>query len=147
VFHIKNIESGDIIEVADYPKLKDGVWECGNRRFIDDDGTRYEVIEAEPQPTVDKHITRLAFRKRFTQAEKIDIEMASIDDPAAPIDARKQAAALRVDLRDTDSATHIDLARQDTREGVIGLELFGLIGQGRAFAILDAEIQPEERPQ
>jgi hypothetical protein len=96
---------------------------------------------------VDRCVTRLAFRKRFTQGEKIAIELAALDDPAAPQEQRTRAAALRVDMKDTDAATYIDLDRQDTREGVLALELLGLLDEGRALEILDAEIQPLERPQ
>ena len=35
----------------------------------------------------------------------------------------------------------------DTRAGVEFLESVGLLAVGRATVILDAEIQPEERPQ
>lgn len=135
------------------------LWVSGDVRLYDQDLAVEQVAVDEPEgmdfqrnslppppPAPDLLVTRLAFRKRFTQAEKIAIEMASLDDPAATMDRRTQSAALRVDLRDTDSATFIDLARQDTREGVLALELFGLLGQGRAFEILDAEIQTEERP-
>lgn len=148
MYKIVHIESGNVQECPQKPVWVNGIWECGEFRIADEAQKEFEVIEPDPiPPVVDKRITRLAFRKRFTQAENIDIEMAAIDNPGATIDERKRAAALRVDLRDTDSATHIDLARQDTREGVIALELFGLIGQGRAFEILDADINPAERPQ
>lgn len=109
---------------------------------------RLSDYEIEGVPVViDRRVTRLAFRKRFTQAEKIAIELVALDDPAAPQEQRTRAAALRVDMKDTDSATFIDLDRTDAREGVRALELLGLLDDGRALEILDAEIQPEERPQ
>lgn len=94
----------------------------------------------------DTRITRLAFRNRFTMPEKTALEMAAIDNPAAAMSARQQSAALRATLTDTAAATFIDLARPDTRAGVQMLEALGLLAEGRALEILDAPIQPEERP-
>ena len=94
----------------------------------------------------DTRITRLAFRNRFTQAEKVALELAALDDPAAPMAQRQQAAALRATLSDTAAATFIDLIRADTRAGVQMLEAAGLLAAGRAPEILDAPVTPEERP-
>lgn len=93
----------------------------------------------------DTRVTRLAFRNRFTSAEKATMEMAALDDPAAPMAQRQQAAMLRANLADTAAATFIDLARAETRSGVQSLEAGGLIGVGRAAEILDAPVTPEER--
>ena len=93
----------------------------------------------------DTRITRLAFRNRFTQAEKVMLEIASLDDPTAPMPQRQQAAALRATLSDTAAATFIDLIRADTRAGVQMLETAGLLAAGRALEILDAPVTPEER--
>ena len=94
----------------------------------------------------DSRITRLAFRNRFTQPEKIALEMAALDDPTAAMSARQQAAALRAYLADVGAATFIDLQRPDTRAGVQMLERVGLLQAGRALAILESAIAPEERP-
>ena len=91
-------------------------------------------------------ITRLAFRNRFTQAEKVALEFASMDNPAATMEQRQQSAAIRVYLADVAASTFIDLQRADTRAGVQLLESVGLIGTGRALEILDTPIAPEERP-
>lgn len=72
--------------------------------------------------------------------------MASIDNPAASTEMRLLAASLRVDMRDSDSATYIDLSRTDTIEGVTALETYGIIGVGRAVIILTTPIQQVERP-
>lgn len=40
----------------------------------------------------DTRITRLAFRNRFTSAEKMALELAALDDPTAPMTQRQQAA-------------------------------------------------------
>jgi hypothetical protein len=91
-------------------------------------------------------ITRLAFRNRFTQAEKVALELAALDDPAATMAQRQQAAAIRVHLADVAASTFIDLGRADTRAGVQALEAGGLIGVGRALEILDAPVEVHERP-
>ena len=98
-----------------------------------------------PSPAdVARRITKLAFRNRFTKAEKAGIEFAALDDPTAPIAQRQQAAALRADLKDQEQATFIDLDDEDTRTGVLTLEAAGLIAAGRAVEILDAPVQDKE---
>ena len=82
-------------------------------------------------------ITKLAFRNRFTAAEKVTIEIASLDNPSATIEQRQMAASLRVYVADVQSSTFVDLARSDTRAGVQSLETNGIIGVGRAAEILD----------
>lgn len=90
-------------------------------------------------------ITKLAFRNRFTQAEKVMLEIASLDNPAAPMAQRQQAAALRATLADIASASYIDLTRPDTRDGVLALESAGLLATGRAAAVLDSPVVDSER--
>lgn len=106
--------------------------------------------EAFAPPTeeaaADRRVTRLAFRNRFTQAELVALELASIDNPAGTAEQRQQAASLRVMLANLQAATFIDLDRADTRTGVLQLEQAGLLGAGRALAILDAPVQDVERP-
>lgn len=82
-------------------------------------------------------VTVLAFRNRFTQAEKIAIDLASIDNPNGTSQQRQLAAMLRVMNADIAVATFIDLSRADTRAGVQALETYGIIGAGRASTILD----------
>lgn len=91
-------------------------------------------------------ITRLAFRNRFTQAEKVALEIAALDDPAAPMAQRQLSAAIRASMADTAAAAFIELGRPDTRAGVQMLEAGGLLAAGRALEILDAPIQSHERP-
>ena len=93
----------------------------------------------------DTRITRLAFRNRFTQPEKVMLELAGLGDPAAPMPQRQQAAAIRVYLADVAASTFVDLARADTRAGVQALEAGGLLAAGRALAILDAPVEAHER--
>ncbi|MBP7501170.1 MAG: hypothetical protein KA784_00120 [Aquabacterium sp.] len=96
-----------------------------------------EQAPAPVAPTPPVKITCLAFRNRFTQAEKVAIEIASLDIPAAAMQQRAMAAALRSSQKDVDAAEYIDLSRADTRAGVLTLEQAGLIAAGRALAILD----------
>lgn len=95
-------------------------------------------------PPAPAKITKLAFRERFTSSEKITIELASIDVPNGTMDARAAAAQMRVWLEDIDAAQFIDLRYQPTRDGVQALEAYGLIGTGRAAAILDTEPTADE---
>lgn len=86
---------------------------------------------------ISRHITVLALRNRFTTAEKVAIDLASIDNPAASPEQRQLSAMLRVMNADIAAATYIDLNRPDTRAGVQALETYGIIGPGRALQILD----------
>lgn len=105
---------------------------------------RYEngVLALAP----DTRITRLAFRNRFTQPEKVMLELAALDDATAPMAQRQQSAAIRVYLADVAASAFVDLARADTRAGVQALEAAGLLAAGRSLAILDAPVEAHERP-
>lgn len=91
-----------------------------------------------PPVIATRHITRLAFLSRFTDAEAVAIDLASIG-------ATVPAASMRRYLNKVNAATFIDLDRPETRAGVLALEAAGVLAAGRALAILDAPIQPEER--
>ena len=101
-----------------------------------------------PLTQTSARITRLAFRNRFTQAEKVALELAALDNPSAPMAQRQQSAALRAHLKDLDAASWVDLTRPETAAALQMLEASGLIGEGRAAAILDMDsITDIERPQ
>lgn len=109
------------------------------------------VVEVNPDGSiegsstqVEAKITKLAFRNRFTQAEKVAIEIAALDDPAKPMAQRAQSAALRASQADIQAATFIDLNREDTRTGVQMLESAGLLAAGRAEVILDTVPSEQE---
>lgn len=89
------------------------------------------------QPTNHK-ITRLAFLNRFTDAEAVAIDLASIG-------STEQAAYLRRYMSKVNAAQFIDLNRPDTRSGVIALEAARLLAAGRALEILDTIVKPEEQ--
>ena len=96
-----------------------------------------EWIAANSAANTKTKLTVLAFRNRFTQAEKVAIDLSSFDNPAAPIEQRQMAAMLRVFMADLHAATFVDVSRPDTRAGVQQLEAYGIIGPGRAAVILD----------
>jgi hypothetical protein len=108
------------------------------------DGSRLGKIYADgvftqPEPiAAPRHITQLAFLNRFTDAEAIGIDLASIGSTT-------QAATMRRYLNKVNAAEFIDLDRADTRAGVQALEAAGALAVGRATTILDAEVQPTER--
>lgn len=91
-----------------------------------------------------RKVTRLAFNQRFTQEERVTIDLASIDNPAADMPSRQLSAALRDMRLQVNSATFIDLDRPDTRAGVQQLEAFGILAPGRALEILDTPLTEEE---
>lgn len=104
---------------------------------------RYEYGALVLAPDV--RVTRLAFRNRFTSAEKMALELAALDAPTAPMPQRQQAAAIRAYLADVASASFINLADPGTRAGVQALEAGGLLAAGRATVILNAPVTPSER--
>ena len=93
--------------------------------------------EPEPDPDLLKKITQLAFISRFTDAEAIALDLASIG-------ATVEAASIRRYMQKINAATFIDLERADTIAGVNQLEAAGLIGPGRAEVILTAPITEQE---
>lgn len=114
---------------------------------VAEDGT-LTLLEPEPEPgtpsTPTRAITYWAFRKRFTHAERVGLELAALDDPTATPAARQAAAAVRVYLADAAAARWIDLGDEDTRLGAQALEAMGLLAVGRAVEILDAPVLPAE---
>ena len=109
------------------------------------------VIRGEEIPHADlgaplRRVSTLAFRRRFTKAERIAIEWAAVDRADQSLAQRQQAAALRATLADQNAAKFIDLDDDGTVTGVQDLEAMGLIEPGRAAQILNSPIQPEELP-
>lgn len=102
------------------------------------DGTVFTAPTPVEVPQ-DWRITRLAFLSRFTDAEAIGIDLASQG-------ATVEAAAMRRYQKKVDNAIYIDLSNAETRLGVIALEDVGLLADGRSDVILNAPVQPHERP-
>lgn len=106
----------------------------------------YVAPELPPRaaPDYGKVITQLAFRSRWTKAEKVGVEQAA----DASVD-------VRVALKDQEAASAINLQDPRTRNGVIDmtamLEQMGVIPQGeagtRAVEILDAPVSWHELPE
>ena len=98
-------------------------------------------FEPGPPPVIpaERNVSRKAFLSRFTDAEAIDIDLASMG-------ATREAATVRRYLSKVNAAQQIDLADDETRTGVQALEAAGLLQPGRALVILDAPIEPKELP-
>lgn len=99
-----------------------------------------------PEPVVQVRITLLAFRKRFTPAEKVAIELAALHNAALAVDhpSNLMAAGLRAAMGDQRDAQFIDLRDRDARGGVVGLEEAGILAAGRAAVILDTPPTDDE---
>lgn len=97
-------------------------------------------------PKSSARVSVLAFRRRFTRAERAAIEWAAVDRADLSLTLRQQAAALRATLADQAAATFIDLADPDTVEGVQRLAAMAILTPARAAEIITASIQPEELP-
>jgi hypothetical protein len=93
-----------------------------------------------------RRLTKLAFRNRFTTAEKIALEMAQLDDPAGTPQQRQISATLRVILKDLDNSVYIDLDRVETIQGINFLVSIGIISSERGTQILTNPVQNIERP-
>ena len=103
------------------------ITQYGNRKIKIPDGAL--INSSKPLAPVTL-VTRLGFRQRFTFSERVAIETAAQSD-----------ASVRVMLKDQEAATFIDLARQDTVDGVNALAEAGLITAERAVEILTAPVQ------
>ena len=89
-----------------------------------------------PPPPETRIITKVSMlTRRLTQAEFVGILVAAKTDPA--IEAWKYVF---------DAASQVDLDSQNTRDGMALLVSKKLLTQARATAILEAPVQPEERP-
>jgi hypothetical protein len=102
-------------------------------------------VPPPPPPPLPRLVSKLAFRNRFTLAEKAMLEIACLDNPAAVMSARQQAAVLRATMKDQESAEYIDLNRADTRAGVQSLETAGIVATGRTVVIMDTAVTELER--
>ena len=89
--------------------------EAIGRRWVDPDAV----------PAVSRRITKLAFRNRFTDLEKLALYTAA-----------ESSVQLRVYLDDLSAAEFVDLDCPATVAGVQALEQAGIIGAGRAAEIL-----------
>lgn len=108
-------------------------------------GTHWQDVP-QPEVMLPKHITKRAFRARFTKSERVAIEWASVDRADDSLQERQMAAALRSDLKDQEQADYIDLDDPDVAQGLQQLATFGLVEPHRPAEILTAPVQDSERP-
>lgn len=133
-----------VVEQDSTPQIA-GQWvACGNAG----PGWTYDgsTFAPPPAPTLPRHITQYAFRQRFTQAERVAIEIASLDDPSASMAQRQQAAALRVAMTDLAQAQFVNLDLPTVATALADLETAGLLAAGRASEIVSGTVQDFERP-
>lgn len=93
-----------------------------------------------------RHLSKRAFRARFTKAERAAVEWAAVDKPEAPTAERLLSAQLRADLKDLEQAEFIYLEDPDVLPGLQALEAAGILAAGRADAIYSAPVLPSEAP-
>lgn len=106
-------------------------------------GWRYEGGEFLPPPDTSSDfgriITVLAYRKRFTRAERAIIKHSSRQNTL-------QSAGLASDLDDLTAATYINLDIADTIQATHDIETATLIATGRADEILSDPVYSAELP-
>ena len=100
----------------------------------------------EVKATEARRITPLAFRNRFTVAEKARQELAAVDNPTDTNEKRQQAAVLRAHLADLLAAQFVDLDDGHIKDAVRSLAGMGLLTDERAEHILSNAAKPEEMP-
>ena len=94
------------------------------------------VIRIDQLPSLSgSSITRLAFRYRFTFAERVALESAADTDPT-----------VRALLKDFDASSFIDLSSQATADGLAILAGNGLLSAERVEQILTAPVHALEVP-
>lgn len=104
-----------------------------------------------PEPDLSRawHITKDKFNARLTGAEKVGLEMASLDNPSADTNVRQLSASLRVAKMEKSEATYIDLtpdsdARARVAAGLNLGKLAGVLTDARIAEILDTQPTTEE---
>lgn len=134
----------NIYEVLDGETVVNTV--VADAEFMAANFASYRLVGPVPEPARPRHITQFAFRQRLTQAERIAIEIASLDDPSAAMSVRQQAAALRVGMGDLAQAQYVDLDHPEVVAALSMLEGAGLIAAGRADEVIGQPIADAERP-
>lgn len=137
------LDGPGLVELASYDDSVLG--QCYDRAASMAAGYAVFVPAPVVAPTELRQMSVLAFRRRFTPAERAAIEWAAVDRSDQTEAQRMQAAAVRASLADQAAATFIDMDDADTAQGVLGLEAAGLIAAGRAAEIMNAPVQPGER--
>ena len=76
MWQIKNIETGDAQDCSVRPEWVAGIWECGNFRITDVNGTAYTAIVDQVYPKVGP----IHFQMLFTPAEMIAADELKVTD-------------------------------------------------------------------
>lgn len=116
-----------------YEYTADAPVEWAGLEFATHDHVEQPPPGASPEPVLAPErwqISKLAFRSRFTPAERAALVLTARQNSAT-------GASVQAYLDDVQAAAFIDLKRADTRAGVLGLEQAGMIAAGRAAVILD----------
>ncbi len=140
LFNSVGVAQGTALDSYDGPDA----WSMAPEGFVSGQLHQYTLVGGKVVFTSPTRVTRLALRNRFTQAEKVALEMAALDNPADAAAARHHAAVLRVYLADLAAAEYIDLSCAEARAGVQYLEAAALLAPGRAQEILDAPATSRE---
>lgn len=106
----------------------------------------YLTFRPQPDPSMEpKWITKYAFRRRFTDQEKEDLELAAAHNPSDTVANRRQAAKIRLWMEDVRQMDFINLEDPKIINGVNAMETNGIVGTGRAAQILSTDIGEGER--
>lgn len=138
-FAIVKGEVVDCVAIAEVPLPTDGLWidltgvspEPGPR-WLYKDGVFNPPPPPPPLPNI---ITKVAFRFRFTDSEYVGI-----------LSAAKTDVEVAAWVETFNMVSSIDLDNQRTKDGVANLVSKNLLTQARADEILNAPVQPNERP-
>lgn len=91
-------------------------------------------------------ITKRAFRDRLLPAEKVAIELASIDNVNATSQERQMSALMRVFKEDLANAEYIDLSNSNVQSALEVFEQYGIIATGRSITIITTPVTIDEIP-
>lgn len=121
-------------------RLADGNIIVADEEYINDNYPTAVHIASNTLPEGARaELTKSEFRGLFTVEEKIEIELASLDDPSAAIEHRRAQAALRVYLADVEAVEFVDLASSLVAMGLGAMVQIGIITQERAGEIVSTE--------
>ena len=134
----------EIIKIEDHPLRQNYMFYRQALRdwpSSSDFSTTKPVLDTTPLSLM----TTAAFLARFTDAEYIPIELASIDNPSASIEQRTQSAGIRRLLKEIDLATYINLRDPRITGALTMLASAGFLSVARKDEILNTNVRPHER--
>lgn len=114
--HIKNIETGDLIEVTDFPVWRGGVWECGSQRFTDESKTLFEPVP-DPEP-VPNSVTRFQAMAALELAGHLTDVETIMADAGTPIMAKLAWKNALEFFRDSPTVSEISSALSMTSDEI-----------------------------